>query len=111
MIETLECHQAHSAREPAAVTKASRERLRRMKVTVDAFPVGGRHEDVPEVKMDVYGQFVPLLGLGKMLERGKRLLEVRSGFSVRRLSQRSKSRLTRISDCLLPHLASQGVVG
>src|SRR5215470_3986045 len=66
-IKALECHQAHGTREPAAVTKASGERLRRMKVTVYTFPVGGRHEDVPKVKMDVYGQFVPLLRLGKML--------------------------------------------
>ena len=74
-------------------------------------PVRERNQRGPEIEPEVDGELGDVALLRDMAERLERLLEVGDRLTVRGAAHRPESRLAEIADCLLPHLAVQGMVG
>ena len=68
-------------------------------------------ERVSESESNVDAVLQRLLGLGKMGERGQRLLEVRHRVSVGRAGEGFGRGLPQVGHCLVPELATESMVG
>src|SRR6185369_2155280 len=107
--DTLNHHVDRHPGEPPPVPQPRGEHLGAAQVLLHPLPVRERNQRGPEIEPEVDGELGDVALLRDMAERLERLLEVGDRLTVRGAAHRPESRLAEIADCLLPHLAVQGM--